>query len=180
MKIYTKKGDTGQTSILGGVKLPKHHIRIEAYGTVDELNANIGYLRDQDISELMKEELINIQNQLFIIGSHLATDKNKSSIKLPEIQEKEVLFLENSIDKMENDLPEMTNFILPGGHPAVSGCHIARVVCRRAERWVSAFNESSMVEPIILKYLNRLSDYFFVLSRKIAQIHDVSEVPWKP
>jgi len=180
MKIYTKKGDTGQTSILGGVKLPKHHIRIEAYGTVDELNANIAWLRDQDIQGVIRTDLIQIQEKLFTIGSHLANDKKKSKIKLPEIKESDVIFLEEKIDEMQDNLIEMKNFVLPGGHPAVSACHLARVVCRRAERLISAFNELSVVDPILIKYLNRLSDYFFVLSRKIAKYHHVSEVPWKP
>jgi len=180
MKIYTKRGDTGETSILGGSKLPKHHVRIEAYGTVDELNANIGWLRDQDIDAPIVQDLIKIQEILFTVGSHLANDEKKSSIKLPEIKESEVQFLEEKIDKMEEKLPEMKFFVLPGGHPAVSACHMARVVCRRAERWTSAFNEVNDVDPIIIKYLNRLSDYFFVLSRQIAKNHGVTEVPWKP
>lgn len=179
MKIYTKKGDEGQTSILGGIKLPKHHIRIEAYGTVDELNANVGLLRDQDISDSTKNDLISIQEILFTIGSHLATDKAKTSFSLPSIEEKHIEFLEKKIDEMEEGLPAMTNFLLPGGHSAVSQCHVTRCVCRRAERWISAFNENTAVDAVILKYMNRLSDYFFVLSRQIAQNHKVTEVPWK-
>ncbi len=180
MKIYTKQGDKGQTSILGGIKLPKHHVRIEAYGSVDELNANIGFLRDQDIDSGIVDDLIRIQEILFTIGSHLATDKEKISIELPEIDEKEVEFLENKIDEMEEGLPEMKNFILPGGHMSVSSCHLCRVTCRRAERWTSAFAESDKVDDIILVYLNRLSDYFFVLSRQIAKNKGAEEVPWRP
>lgn len=180
MKIYTKKGDKGQTSILGGTKLPKHDIRIEAYGTVDELNAHVGWLRDQKVSASIKKDLITIQEQLFTIGSHLATDKKKSRFVLPELKEEFVTFLEKRIDQMEETLEEMKNFILPGGHQAVSAAHLARCVCRRAERWTSAFHETEEVDPLILKYLNRLSDYFFVLSRRISADLKVVEVPWKP
>lgn len=180
MKIYTKQGDEGNTSILGGIKLPKHHLRIEAYGTVDELNSNIGALRDSEVSESTKNDLIAIQKVLFGIGSHLATDKKQTSIALPTISVEFVNFLEKRIDEMDEKLPEMKNFILPGGHPAVSQCHITRCVCRRAERWISAFNAVEPVEGIILKYMNRLSDYFFVLSRQIASENKTIEVPWKP
>ena len=168
------------TSIIGGIELAKHHVRIEAYGTVDELNSNIGWLRDQDIKEDYKNELIKIQEVLFTIGSHLATDRSATSIHLPSIEEKHIEMLEKSIDKMDDQLPAMTNFILPGGHPAVSAAHVTRSVCRRAERWVTAFNEREKVDGIILKYLNRLSDYFFVLSRQIAADHKVPDLPWKP
>ena len=179
MKIYTKKGDSGETSILGGKKLPKHHVRLEAYGCIDELNSSVGFLRDQNIGEIIKNDLLKIQEELFTIGSHLASDKD-SSFPLPALQETWVSELENKMDEMDAQLPELKNFILPGGHPAVSSAHMSRCICRRAERWTSAFNELEGVDPLILKYLNRLSDYFFMLSRKIGQDLKVDEIYWKP
>lgn len=180
MKIYTKKGDTGTTQLIGGTRIPKHALRIESYGTVDELNSFIGLIRDQEINETYKSQLIEIQDRLFTIGSSLAADPKKSSMKLPQITENDVTFLENSIDEMDKELPEMKSFVLPGGHTTVSYCHIARCVCRRAERITTHLNETENIQPIILKYLNRLSDYLFVLSRKLTYDLKAIEHPWKP
>lgn len=180
MKIYTRKGDEGSTSLIGGTRVPKHHLRIEAYGTVDELNSWIGLLRDQPIATGHISLLLQIQDRLFTIGSQLANDSSTSSMKLPELHEEDVTRLEQAMDDMESMLPEMRNFLLPGGHPFVSYCHIARCVCRRAERLTVHLQEVVKLDPIILKYLNRLSDYLFVLSRKIAQETGASETPWIP
>jgi cob(I)alamin adenosyltransferase len=180
MKIYTRTGDTGQTSLLGGTRVPKHHLRIESYGTLDELNSHIGLLRDQSISVLMITELLEVQDRLFTLGSHLASDPEKSKVKIPAIEEDDILFLENAMDSMNESLPEMRSFVLPGGHSAVSICHIARCVCRRAERCIVHLAEFSPVEPIVIRYINRLSDYLFVLARKISFEHNAIETPWKP
>lgn len=178
MKIYTKTGDKGQTSLFGGKRVPKHHLRIESYGTVDELNSYIGLIRSQDIDENSKNILIEIQDRLFTIGSTLATEPGNTKVKIPKINDVDVEFLEKEIDKMNEVLPEMRSFVLPGGHTIVSYCHIARCVCRRAERIVSHLSELEEVNNIVLIYLNRLSDYLFVLSRKITLDKDVKEVPW--
>lgn len=180
MKIYTKTGDKGQTSLIGGTRVAKHHIRIEAYGTVDELNSFIGLIRDQEIDKHYKEILLEIQDRLFTIGSLLASDPNKSKMKLPQINEDDVVRLEKEIDAMNEKLPEMRSFVLPGGHPIVSYCHIARCVCRRAERNTIKLMEAEKIDEIIIKYLNRLSDYLFVLSRKIGLDKGAQETPWKP
>ena len=180
MKIYTKKGDTGTTQLIGGTRVPKHSIRIESYGTIDELNSHLGLIRDQQIHPNHVTELLEIQDRLFTIGSLLAADPEANTMKLPEISDVDVNYLEKCIDEMESQLPEMKSFVLPGGHTTVSYCHIARCVCRRAERITDNLNEISKVEPLILKYLNRLSDYLFVLSRKLSQDLSVIESPWKP
>lgn len=180
MKIYTKTGDKGQTSLIGGVRVPKHNARIEAYGTVDELNSHIGLLRDQPIDAHSIKVLLEIQDRLFTIGAHLAADPVKSKMKLPDITEGDVTLLENEMDKMNETLPEMRSFVLPGGHTIVSYCHIARCVCRRAERCVTHLAAIEHVEEITYVYLNRLSDYLFVLSRKITHDLNVEEIPWKP
>ncbi|CAG0998634.1 MAG: cob(I)yrinic acid a,c-diamide adenosyltransferase [Bacteroidetes bacterium] len=180
MKIYTKKGDTGNTSLIGGTRVPKHHQRIVAYGTVDELNSWIGLLRDQNIEVNEKKTLVEIQDRLFTIGSQLANDTNKSKMKLPQVLEEDILFLEKEIDLLNETLPEMKSFVLPGGHTVVSYAHVARCVCRRAEREVSLLSVNEKINPIILKYLNRLSDYLFVLARKLSVFFDVQETPWKP
>lgn len=180
MKIYTKKGDTGTTQLIGGTRVPKHHIRIEAYGTVDELNSWIGYLRDQLQEENSRDVLKEIQDRLFTIGSQLATDPATSRMQLPDLQESDVELLEKEMDKMNESLPEMKSFLLPGGHIANSTCHIARCVCRRTERLVTHLDESEVVEPLVTKYLNRLSDYLFVLARRISVMENIAEVPWKP
>ena len=180
MKIYTKKGDTGTTQLIGGTRVPKNHIRIEAYGTVDELNSYIGLTSDSISDVKVKDILKEIQDRLFTIGSSLASDPEKSKMKIPDLKEDDVTLLENEMDKMNEHLPEMKSFILPGGLAANSICHIARCVCRRAERLAVALSENEPVEPLVIKYLNRLSDYLFVLSRKISHDADAEEIPWKP
>ncbi|QNL21136.1 cob(I)yrinic acid a,c-diamide adenosyltransferase [Hyphobacterium sp. CCMP332] len=180
MKIYTKKGDDGTTSLLGGTRLSKNNIRIDAYGTLDELNSYLGLLRDQDANKDRINELKKIQEVLFTIGSHLASEPGNSKFPLPEIKDEDILFLEKEIDKMEESLEPMKNFILPGGHSSVSICHICRCICRRAERQVISLAELEEVKPIIKKYLNRLSDYLFVMSRKISKEVKAEETAWKP
>jgi cob(I)alamin adenosyltransferase len=180
MKIYTKTGDKGQTSLIGGTRVPKHHIRIETYGTVDELNSHIGLIRDQPIDDHSKKILIEIQDRLFTIGSTLASDPEKSRMKIPDLKEEDVTLLEGEMDKMNESLPEIKSFVLPGGHTIVSYCHIARCVCRRAERLTIHLSENDFVPDIVIKYLNRLSDYLFVLSRKLTHDLNASEIPWKP
>lgn len=180
MKIYTKKGDTGTTQLIGGTRVPKHHARIESYGTVDELNSWIGLIRDQPIDGIYRNLLVEIQDRLFTIGSSLASDPEKSKMKIPDLKEEDVAVLEGEMDRMDALLPEMKSFVLPGGHPVVSYCHIARCVCRRAERLVTQLSEEDHVEPLIVKYLNRLSDYLFVLSRMLARDLNAEETPWKP
>ena len=180
-KIYTKTGDFGRTSLLGGTKVPKSNIRIESYGTIDELNSFIGlvgdYLTDNESKNILRE----IQDRLFTIGSSLACDPNKEPLmKIPDLKEQDVKLLEDEMDKMNEVLPEMKNFILPGGHVAVSMAHIARCVCRRAERLCVGMKESgSFVEPLVIKYLNRLSDYLFVLARYVGHINSIEEIVWK-
>jgi cob(I)alamin adenosyltransferase len=178
-KIYTKTGDKGDTSLFGGKRLPKSHIRIESYGTVDELNSYIGLVRDVLENEIIRAVLKEIQDRLFTIGSNLASDPNKNMIT-PDVIETDVELLEKEIDRMNENLPDLKTFILPGGHQHVSFCHLARCVCRRAERLVVALNMDEKVEPIIIHYLNRLSDYLFVLSRQIGHDLGVEEIPWKP
>lgn len=181
LRIYTKTGDKGETSLIGGTRLPKHHIRIEAYGNVDELNSWVGLLRDQRIEEARVKTLLEIQDRLFTIGSQLASDPGKTSkMKLPDVKEADIVLLEKEIDAMEEKLPPMKSFVLPGGHPVVSYCHVARCVCRRAERSVLRLAENEHVDELIYKYLNRLSDYLFVLSRKLAQDLGAPETPWVP
>lgn len=180
IKIYTKTGDKGKTSLIGGTRVPKHHIRIETYGTVDELNSWIGLVRDQEINSAYKTILLEVQDRLFTIGSLLAADPAKNKMKLPQLNESDVILLENTIDKMNECLPEMRSFVLPGGHPVVSYCHIARCVCRRAERFITQLSESTPIPDLTLKYLNRLSDYLFVLARLLSLDLKVVETPWKP
>ena len=179
MKIYTKTGDKGYTSLFGGTRVPKHHLRIEAYGTVDELNSNIGLIRDQKVTPETFSVLIEIQDRLFTLGSILATEPGNEKVKVPQLNEQDILFLENEMDKMNEVLPEMRSFVLPGGHQTVSFCHIARCVCRRAERLTVHLSEVEIVDELVIKYLNRLSDYLFVLSRKISQENNANEIPWK-
>ncbi len=187
MKIYTKTGDKGTTALYGGTRVPKHHLRIESYGTVDELNSYIGLIRDQKIDVKSIESLIRIQNELFTLGAMLATPPEKEVLKngkerlnIPKITDTSITMLETEIDVMNKELPQMTNFILPGGHQTVSFCHISRCVCRRAERLVTALNETDVVNPDILTYLNRLSDYLFVLARKLTKDLTANEIPWIP
>ena len=187
MKVYTKTGDLGSTSLFGGTRVPKHHIRIESYGTVDELNSHIGLIRDQEINSLYKEVLIEIQDRLFTVGAILATPPEKETLKngQPRLQnlgiaESDVEFLEKEIDMMEDSLPQMTHFVLPGGHTTVSYCHIARCVCRRAERLAVHLHELEPTDELVIKYLNRLSDYLFVLARKLSKDLLADEVQWIP
>ncbi|SFF23988.1 cob(I)yrinic acid a,c-diamide adenosyltransferase [Thermoflexibacter ruber] len=180
MKIYTKTGDKGDTSLVYGTRVRKNDMRIDSYGTVDELNAYIGLLRDQAVNELRKDILKEIQDRLFTIGASLATEPNKDRKKIPDLYETDVELLEKEMDKMDAALPELRHFVLPGGHESVSFCHVARTVCRRAERICVALSREVEVDDLIIKYLNRLSDYLFVLSRKMAQELNVEEVKWIP
>lgn len=178
-KIYTKTGDKGETGLFGGKRLPKYHLRIEAYGTVDELNAHLGLVRDSIQNEEARTMLKEIQDRLFTIGANLASDPDKS-MSTPDLLPADVEALEQQMDQMDASLPQLKNFILPGGHPTVSYCHLARTVCRRAERQVVALAVNEPVDAIVLTYLNRLSDYLFVLGRKVAQDLGVEEVAWQP
>lgn len=180
MKIYTKSGDKGYTSLIGGVKVPKYHLRIESYGTVDELNSQIGLIRDQEIPYSYKDFLKEVQDTLFIIGSGLASDPDKARMKVPDLRQEDIENLENEIDRMSNFLPELKHFILPGGTIAVSCCHIARCICRRAERVTVHLSEESFVDEKVIIYLNRLSDYFFVLARKLCYDDGIEENKWIP
>jgi cob(I)alamin adenosyltransferase len=179
MKIYTKTGDKGETSLFGGTRVSKSHERIHAYGTIDELNSFIGLVADQEVNRGRREFLRNIQNSLFVIGSSLAADPDKKNIKSPRIEESKITEMEKEIDLMENSLEPLKAFILPGGHTSVSYCHIARCVCRRAERYTIALSIHSPVDPLIITYLNRLSDYLFVLARKMAKELNAEEIIWK-
>jgi cob(I)alamin adenosyltransferase len=181
LKIYTKTGDAGTTSLIGGTKVPKSHIRIESYGTVDELNSFIGYSNDLIQDEHSNMMLKEIQDRLFTIGSSLACDPEKEpQMKIPDLKDTDVQLLESEIDKMNETLPPMKSFLLPGGHPAVSSLHVCRCVCRRTERiCVFMLEESIFIDPLVIKYLNRLSVYLFVLSRYVGHIMQVAEVPWK-
>lgn len=182
MKIYTKTGDKGQTSLIGGTRVPKHHERIEAYGTVDELNAVVGLVRDHTEADDDKRDiLLRIQEKLFRIESHLAEDPNGVLTRsMPEISEEDITILESEMDRMNELLPELNHFILPGGHPLVSYCHLARTVCRRAERVCTRLNEKHQVDELDIKYINRLSDYFFVLGRYYSMLTSSPEILWKP
>ncbi|SHM46106.1 cob(I)alamin adenosyltransferase [Cyclobacterium lianum] len=180
MKIYTKTGDKGETSLLGGTRVYKSHLRIDAYGTIDELNAHLGLLRDQEVNKKRAKELYFIQDRLFVIGALLASDPEKGQIKKPGFSAGDIAFLEREIDSMETSLPPLSNFIMPGGHPVVSMAHIARTVCRRAERCIVLLNEASFVESLILEFVNRLSDYLFVLGRQLAVELNIKEITWHP
>jgi len=178
-KIYTKTGDRGETSLLGGRRVPKHHLKIEAYGTADELNAFIGYLRDQEISAHDKDVLLEIQDRVFTAESLLACDDGCKPEYLPNMQEADITLLEQEIDRMNETLPPLKHFILPGGHPAISQAHICRCVCRRAERIITQIAEQEQVDDLIIQYFNRLSDYFFVLARKIGHEKGIPDLEWK-
>ena len=187
MKVYTKTGDNGTTALFGGTRVPKDHIRIESYGTVDELNSHIGLIRDQEINTHYKAILIEVQDRLFTVGAILATPPDKELLKNGEkrlqklgILESDIELLETEIDAMEESLPQMTHFVLPGGHTTVSYCHIARCVCRRAERLAVHLDHNEPIEPNAIKYLNRLSDYLFVLARKLTFDLKAAEVKWIP
>ncbi|MBG7630069.1 MAG: cob(I)yrinic acid a,c-diamide adenosyltransferase [Bacteroidetes bacterium] len=187
MKIYTKTGDKGKTSLFGGTRVPKYHLRIEAYGTIDELNAHIGLVRDQKVDDHTASILLKIQNELFTLGSMLATPPEKELLKsgkqrlnIEKTDANKIMVLEKEMDTMNETLPPMTHFILPGGNPIVSHCHIARCVCRRAERITTQLSDESNLNPQILMYLNRLSDYLFVLARKLTFDTKSLEIPWIP
>lgn len=182
MKIYTKAGDQGKTSLIGGTRVPKSHIRIETYGTVDELNSFIGLLNDLVVDAKINADLKEIQDRLFTVGSSLACDPEKeSALKIPDLKEEDILRLEIAMDAMNDALAPMKSFIIPGGHQAISTAHIARCVCRRAERWcVNMQEEDLFVETLVIKYLNRLSDYLFTLARYIGHLNGVADLPWKP
>ena len=187
MKIYTKTGDKGTTALFGGTRVAKHHIRIESYGSIDELNSWLGLIRDQNIDANSKKTLITIQDKLFTVGAILATDPEKSILKngkerlnIPKIESTDIELLEKEMDAMEENLPPMTHFILPGGHTTVSYCHIARTVCRRAERLTSHLYENEPFDDSVLSYINRLSDYLFVLARKLSVGLEAEEIKWIP
>ncbi len=181
MKIYTKTGDKGQTSLIGGTRVPKHHERIEAYGTVDELNAFIGLLRDHlEAEDDNRKYLLSIQEKLFRVEAHLAEDPAGVKTRMmPELDEEDILFLEQQMDTINAQLPELNHFILPGGHKVVSYCHIARTVCRRAERICTRLSAAHQVDELDLRYLNRLSDYFFMLGRYYTHHYKAEEILWK-
>jgi cob(I)alamin adenosyltransferase len=180
MKIYTKKGDQGSTGLIGGTRVSKGDVRIEAYGTVDELNSYIGLLSTLDIDPRYVAQLQEIQDRLLTIGSHLAADPEKSKMQLPDLTEEDVAKLEHWMDVMDDTLPALTAFILPGGHPTSAHAHVARCICRRAERMTVTLDELEGVEALVLTYLNRLSDYLFVLARKLSHDKGVNEHTWTP
>ena len=181
MKIYTKTGDKGTTSLIGGRRIPKHHLRIEAYGIVDELISFIGLVRDQDITAENKAILLHIQDRLMIFASMLATDPEaKHNRKLPVLEEKDIEWLEKELDRIESLLPALTSFVLPGGHEASSLCQVARSVCRRAERNVVRLSQEEPVDEILLRYLNRLADFLFVMSRRILKDFNRNDDLWHP
>ncbi|MFD2513740.1 cob(I)yrinic acid a,c-diamide adenosyltransferase [Pontibacter locisalis] len=180
MKIYTKTGDKGSTSLIGGTRVAKSDLRIEAYGTVDELNSYIGLVRDQEVNKSRMDVLKEIQDRLFTIGALLATDPDKSKMKTPDLQEEDITLLEKEIDSMTAEVPPLRAFVLPGGHQSVSFCHVARCVCRRAERLAIRLQQVAEVDDLVIKYLNRLSDYLFALCRKMTQELGAEEVVWKP
>ena len=180
MKIYTKTGDRGKTALIGGTRVPKYHLRIESYGTIDELMSYIGLLRDEALTEEMRQVLLEILDRLMSCAAILAADCEDCNIKIPEIYSSDVEFLEKEIDKMEDKLDPLTSFILPGGHPLVSYCHIARCVCRRAERIIIQVAEKFYVPDNVIKYINRLSDFLFVLARKMTKDLNVEEILWRP
>jgi cob(I)alamin adenosyltransferase len=180
MKIYTKKGDKGKTSLIGGTRVPKHHMRIEAYGTVDELNSWLGVIRDMTANEDVKTLLKEIQDRLFTVGSALAAEPEHSKMILPDLKPADVETLELDMDRMNESLPELKNFILPGGHLTASYCHVARCVCRRAERLIVDLSEKDVVDELVIQYMNRLSDHLFVLSRYLAHNDGAEEITWAP
>ena len=180
MKIYTKKGDSGETSLIGGTRVRKDHLRVEAYGAVDELNSWLGLIASGPLPEGQAALLLSVQEQLFTVGASLAADPEHSHMALPDLRDQDVVAMEKAIDQMEESLKPLQNFVLPGGHPAVAQVHVARCVCRRTERAVVHLDGLSAVDNRIPAYLNRLSDYLFVLGRALAQFLGVDEIPWKP
>jgi len=179
-KIYTKTGDKGETSLIGGVRVPKYHLRIESYGTVDELNSYLGIIKDLSMSEERKALIYEIQDRLFTIGSELACDPEKGKMKVPDLFMADIERLESEIDKMNEVLPELKSFILPGGNLLASNCHVARCICRRAERLVVHLSSESIIPDLVITYLNRLSDFLFVLSRMVVYENKGEEVVWRP
>lgn len=179
--VYTKTGDKGKTSLIGGTRVPKNHYRLEAYGTVDELNTFIGMIRSHELDEVSDKQIIDIQHKLFYIGAFLATDSNVTDLR-EKIKYDEAVIekLESEMDRMESELPPMKYFVLPGGHPAVSYCHISRTICRRTERRILSMMEESEIHPWVIRYINRLSDYLFVLSRYLSKYFNINEIPWVP
>jgi cob(I)alamin adenosyltransferase len=180
MKIYTKAGDRGISTLLGGNIVPKDHPRLEACGTLDELNSWIGLIRDQLMDEGLREALLKIQDRIMVGSAILASEKTNTAIAIPELQEKDISFLETEIDRMDKLLKPLQSFILPGGHTTVSYCHLARTICRRAERYSVKFIKNSEQTGILVKYLNRLSDYLFTLARKMAMDLKIEEIIWQP
>lgn len=180
MKIYTKTGDEGTTALFGGKRVSKADLRIDTYGTIDELNSYIGLVRDQPVNQNRKAILIEVQDRLFTIGSILATEPGNTKVKIPALAPSDITQLELEIDAMDTQLPPMKFFVLPGGHPSVSFGHVARTVCRRAERLTIALDQHEKVDPLVIQYLNRLSDYLFVLCRSMAHELQIEETPWKP
>ncbi|ASB47835.1 cob(I)yrinic acid a,c-diamide adenosyltransferase [Alkalitalea saponilacus] len=177
--VYTKTGDKGSTGLIGGTRVSKNDYRLEAYGTVDELNSNIGMIRSYPIDQESIDSIIRIQRQLFTIGSYLATDESVSDLRTKlKTEEAEIEFMELEMDKMESKLPPLSNFVLPGGHPAVAQCHICRTICRRAERRIITMQSQTTVDEWVIRYVNRLSDYFFVLSRHLTNYFQINEIPW--
>ncbi len=177
MKVYTKTGDDGTTSLFSGKRVPKHDLRINSYGTIDELNSWVGAIRDQ-AGQQIQNELIAIQYNLMTIGAQLANDQG--NLPIPKIGLEQVEILENSIDRITDELPPLKNFVLPGGHPLISNTHLARCVCRRAERYITELKEITTVEAEVIFYINRLSDYFFTLARKFSQDLGIEEIKWEP
>lgn len=180
MKIYTKTGDKGTTSLIGGKRVPKYHARIEAYGTIDELMSYTGLLRDQNIDDYTKQVLVKIQDRLMNCASILAADCTDCKVKIPTIADSDIESLEKEIDKMDETLEPLTSFVLPGGSPEVSICHVCRTVCRRCERIVIKLAEETPVPENVIKYINRLSDFFFTLSRKLAKNSNIEQIKWYP
>lgn len=180
MKIYTRKGDKGNTTLVGGKKVSKTHIRIEAYGTIDELISHIGMLRDMATTGDLKSSLLQVQDRLMTCAAILAADCEDCQVRIPEILDADITLLEDSIDQMETVLAPLTSFVLPGGHVVSSQCHIARTVCRRAERQIIRLTEELFVPDAVLKYVNRLSDFLFVLARKVLHDYSIKDIPWKP
>lgn len=180
MRVYTRTGDKGTTSLASGKRVPKYHERLDVYGTVDELNSFVGWAETLVVDSIIKTILQKSQLRIFTISSHLALDEDKYREKLPTIKERDIEELEKDMDRMLDILPPLKNFILPGGNSAVSACHIARTVCRRTERLIVKLAETVNVDELQIKYINRLSDYFFVAARKTAMDLGVSEKYWLP
>jgi len=179
MKIYTKTGDKGETAMIGGKRVAKNHLRIEAYGTIDELIAYVGVVRDHSENQEIIKDLIHVQDKLMVSAAILASEVDEFSEKLPKLFDEDIVWLEKRIDRMEEQLPSLASFILPGGHPAVSFCHVARTVCRRAERVTLGLYDDANLPDVLLKFLNRLSDFLFILARFLSSQFQSEEIPWR-